>query len=36
MLRYEDGNMVLSPGCFLVYDAQSFATNPDRFYGLAG
>jgi PQQ enzyme repeat len=29
MIPYKDSNMVLSPGRFLVYDAQNFATNPD-------
>ncbi len=29
MVPYKDSNMLLSPGRFLVYDAQNFATNPD-------
>ncbi|MGY4498733.1 hypothetical protein ACVWYH_002664 [Bradyrhizobium sp. GM24.11] len=29
MLPYKDSNMLISPGRFLVYDAQNFATNPD-------
>jgi hypothetical protein len=29
MVPYQDSNMLLSPGRFLVYDAQNFATNPD-------
>jgi outer membrane protein assembly factor BamB len=29
MVPYKDSNMVLSPGRFLVYDAQNFAANPD-------
>jgi hypothetical protein len=29
MLPYKDSNMALSPGRFLVYDAQNFAPNPD-------
>ena len=29
MVPYKDSNMMLSPGRFLVYDAQNFATNPD-------
>lgn len=29
MVPYQDSNMILSPGRFLVYDAQNFATNPD-------
>jgi hypothetical protein len=29
MVPYKDSNMILSPGRFLVYDAQNFATNPD-------
>ncbi|MCK1340349.1 hypothetical protein IVB38_31195 [Bradyrhizobium sp. 38] len=29
MVPYQDSNMLLSPGRFLIYDAQNFATNPD-------
>lgn len=29
MVPYKDSNMLISPGRFLVYDAQNFATNPD-------
>lgn len=29
MVPYKDSNMMLSPGRFLIYDAQNFATNPD-------
>jgi hypothetical protein len=29
MVPYQDSNMMRSPGRFLVYDAQNFATNPD-------
>jgi PQQ enzyme repeat len=29
MIPYKDSNMMLSPGRFLVYDAQNLATNPD-------
>jgi hypothetical protein len=29
MLPYKDSNMALSPGRFLVYDAQNFAASPD-------
>ena len=29
MMPYNDSNMALSPGRFLIYDAQNFATNPD-------
>ncbi|MBR1092115.1 hypothetical protein JQ621_32105 [Bradyrhizobium manausense] len=29
MVPYQDSNMLLSPGRFLVYDAQNFAANPD-------
>jgi len=29
MIPYQDSNMMLSPGRFLVYDAQNFATNSD-------
>jgi hypothetical protein len=29
LVPYRDANMGLSPGRFLVYDAQNFATNPD-------
>ncbi|MCK1385617.1 hypothetical protein [Bradyrhizobium sp. 21] len=29
MVPYQDSNMLLSFGRFLVYDAQNFATNPD-------
>ena len=29
MIPYQDSNMLISPGRFLVYDAQNFATNPD-------
>jgi hypothetical protein len=29
MIPYKDSNMTLSPGRFLIYDAQNFAANPD-------
>jgi hypothetical protein len=29
MVPYQDSNMLRSPGRFLVYDVQNFATNPD-------
>jgi outer membrane protein assembly factor BamB len=29
MIPYKDSNMTVSPGRFVVYDAQSFAVNPD-------
>jgi hypothetical protein len=29
IVPYKDSNMMLSPGRFLVYDAQDFAENPD-------
>ena len=29
MIPYKDSNMTLSPGHFLIYDAQNFAANPD-------
>jgi hypothetical protein len=29
MIPYKDSNMTLSPGRFLIYDAQNFVANPD-------